>query len=61
MEELDKFGALNLQACEDNNLRTQLLEYYKWQVVVTLLIGVTYFRILKASIIKGTHYSGIEF
>ena len=50
-----------MQACEDNNLRTQLLEYYKWQVVVTLLIGVTYFRILKASIIKGTHYSGIEF
>ena len=30
VDELDKFGALNLQSCEDNNLRTQLLEYYKW-------------------------------
>ena len=61
MDELPSLGAMNLVHCEDSNLRTQLLEYYKWQVIVTLLVGVTYFRILKASIIKGTHYSGIEF
>ena len=30
MDELPSLGAMNLVHCEDSNLRTQLLEYYKW-------------------------------
>ena len=64
VDELDTIGPLAVMsdACEDNNLRNQLLEYYEWQAAITLLIAVTYFRIVKASIRKGSHFSGsIEF
>ena len=64
VDELDTIGpmAVITNACEDNNLRIQLLEYYKWQAAITLLIAITYFRIVKASIRKGSHFSGsIEF
>ena len=40
--------------CEDSILSTQLMEYYKWQMLVALLMTVTYYRIVKASLGKST-------